>query len=46
MNVVKFIGSWGCIIGAAVCIILLRDTGLATMLSIMAIAFATAPANA
>lgn len=45
MNTVKFIGSWGCIIGAGVCLVLLRDTGLATMLSIMSIAFSQAPTS-
>lgn len=46
-NIVKFIGAWGCLIGALVCVILLHDTsaGLPMLLSVMSIAFSQAPTN-
>lgn len=47
MNTVKFIGAWGCLIGAAVCLILLREqAGLPMLLSVMSVAFSQAPASA
>lgn len=47
MNTVKFIGAWGCLIGAGVCLILLREqAGLPMLLSAISIAFSLAPASA
>lgn len=47
MNAVKFIGAWGCIIGAAVLMILGREfAGLPMILSVLSIAFSEAPASA
>lgn len=46
MNTVKFIGAWGCLMGAAICLILLRDmAGLPMLLSVMSIAFSMAPSS-
>jgi hypothetical protein len=47
MNIVKFIGAWGCLVGAVVLVILAKDTaGLPMLLSVMSIAFSVAPAGA
>lgn len=47
MNIVKFIGSWFCIVGAVVLLVLGHAAyGLPGVLSLLAIAFATAPSGA
>jgi len=47
MNIVKFIGAWGCLIGAVVLLILTKEVvGLPMMLSVMSIAFSQAPTGA
>lgn len=44
LHIIKIAGSWGCIIGAAVCVILLKETaGLPLLLSVMSIAFSELP---
>lgn len=46
MGTLKFVGAWMCIMGAVIVAVMLRDTGMATFLSIMSIAFSQAPASA
>lgn len=42
---VKIIGAWGCIIGAVVCLVLLKEfAGLPMILSVLSVAFSQAPA--
>lgn len=42
-SIIKIIGAWGCLIGAIVCAVLLKDMNLVVPLSVMSIAFAQAP---
>lgn len=45
-NIIKFIGAWGCLMGAIITLILLKEFGgLTTTLSLLSIAFSQAPAN-
>lgn len=46
MNIVKFIGAWGCLVGAVIMLVITKDLGLAQLLSIMSIAFSVAPSGA
>lgn len=47
LNIVKILGSWGCLIGAVVLLILTKEvTGIPMLLSVMSIAFAQAPNGA
>lgn len=45
-SIIKFIGAWGCLFGAVICLILLKEfAGLPMLLSVMSIAFSQAPTN-
>lgn len=46
LSIIKFIGAWGCLGGAVICVVLLKDfVGLPMLLSVMSLAFSQAPAG-